>query len=294
MDPFPAVRSILFVPGSRPELFPKAAKSGADALVLDLEDAVAASAKDDARSAVTKMLAQAAERLNFVRINHPSLGALDADLAVLAAHPRQAIMAPKVAGPQDIEPILARLAERERELGLPADAISLVVVIETALGLRNLFDTLMSAPRVRGAALATAEEGDLMLDLGGQWTAEGHALAYARGKFVCDSRACGMQWLIDGAFMNLDDDVALDRECRLARSYGFTSKVAIHPRQTAGINLAFSPSETEVQRAQRLIAAFRAAEADGHGAIRFEGMMVDYANVRRAEHILALAHPPAL
>src|ERR1019366_3655575 len=113
------------------------------------------------------------------------------------------------------------------DAGLQPYAIRLMVVIETCVGLRNLFDALRSTPRACGAALASAEEGDLMVDLGGQWTPTGEALTYARGRFVCDARAAHAVWLFDGAFMNLRDELALEKESRLARVHEFSGKVAI-------------------------------------------------------------------
>lgn len=282
-------RSILFVPGTRPELFTKAKMSGADALVLDLEDSVPQAAKDKARAHVAAILAEWTDRLTFIRINHPSCSSLDADLAVLAAHPRQAIMVPKVDAPDELAELDRRLTVFERDVGLAPQSIGLFIVVESALGLRNLFDSLRVAPRVRGAGLASAEEGDLLIDLGGQWTPAGEALAYARGKFVCDARAARAIWLFDGAFMNLTDEAALEAEAKLARTLGFTGKIAIHPRQVAAINRVFMPTEQEIERARRLLEAFRRAEAEGQGAARFEGMMIDYANAKRAERILALA-----
>jgi citrate lyase subunit beta/citryl-CoA lyase len=233
-------------------------------------------------------LARSPDRLTFIRINHPSVGHLASDLAVLARHPAQAVMVPKVAGPQDLEEIDARLAAHERDCGLDAYAISVVVVIETCLGLRNLFDTIAYSPRIRGAALASAEQGDLMAELGGQWTPTGEAMAYARGKLICDARARGCGWLIDGAFMSLTDDHALETEARLARTLGFTSKIAIHPRQVVPINQVFSPTEAEVEQARGLLKAYREAEERGLGAVKHAGMMIDYANVRWAEQILAM------
>jgi citrate lyase subunit beta / citryl-CoA lyase len=289
MSSLDGLRSILFVPGIRPEFIPKAWASGADALVLDLEDAVAPAAKDKARSLVSAELHKSVERLTFIRINHPSAGWLEKDLSVLAPHSSQAIMVPKVEGPNDLTEIDRRLTDFENAAGLKRYAIALMVVIENNIGLRNLFDALGSTPRVHGAALATAEEGDLILDMGGQWTPTGEALAYARGKFVCDARSANTIWLFDGAFMNLRDEGALEKECRLARIHGFNGKVAIHPRQVPVINRSFSPTALEIDRSRKLVDAFRAAEAKGHGAVQFEGMMIDYANVKRAERILALA-----
>lgn len=287
--PLTHVRSLLFAPGNRPELFAKAAAGLADAVILDLEDAVPMAQKDVARKHVAGELAARADRLTFVRINHPDRGELAVDLSVLATHEHQAVMVPKVSEPSQLEDIDRLLAAFEAQAGLPRDALSVMPVIETAIGVRNLFDILSSSPRVRGAGLASAEQGDLMVELGGQWTPSGEAMNYARGKFICDGRAARAQWLIDGAFMNLADDMALDTESQLARVMGFTGKVAIHPRQLATINRAFLPTTVEVERAKAVIIAFRQAEAAGRGAVKVHGMMVDYANVRWAEQVLALS-----
>jgi citrate lyase subunit beta/citryl-CoA lyase len=284
-----ALRSFLFVPGTRTNLLPQAIATGADAIILDLEDSVPPAQKEEARTLVSAELANSPQRLTFLRINSPRLGILDEDLAVLAAHSAQAVMIPKVESARDIEEIDRRLAAHELEAGLEAGVISLLVVIESSMGLRNLFDTLSHTKRIRGAALATAEEGDFMCDIGGKWTATGEALTYARGKFVCDARAAKMTWLVDGAFMQLANELALECESRLARTHGFNGKVAVHPSQVRSINQIFSPTDAEVERAQKLIDAFRDAESQGRGAIRFQGMMVDRANVQWAEQILSAA-----
>jgi citrate lyase subunit beta / citryl-CoA lyase len=285
----PALRSLLFVPGNRPDFLPKAAAAGADALVLDLEDSVPLAGKVAARATVAAELVRHANRLTFMRINHPDSAMLGDDLAVLAPHVAQAVMLPKVSRAQDVEEVDARLSMFERDHELGRDSIAVVVVIETALGLHNVFDILRSRPRILGAALASAEEGDLMVDIGGRWTPEGEALAYARGKLVCDARAAGVPWVIDGAFMNLRNPQALEAESRLARNCGFSGKVAIHPRQVSLINDVFSPTAGEIDRARKLLVAFQEAQARGLGAVQVQGMMVDCANVRWAERVLDLA-----
>lgn len=292
MPTLPALRSVLFVPGSRPDLVPKALAAGADALVLDLEDSVPAQGKSLSRTHVAAVLAESAARLTFVRFNHPSRGDLEKDLAVLAPHDAQAVMLPKVETPQDLAEIDAQLWLFEKDTALAQYSISILVVIETSIGLRALYDILRSTPRVRGAGLATAEEGDFMLDIGGRWTPSGEALAYARGKFVCDARAAQAAWILDGAFMHLRDQEALAHEARIARTYGFSGKVAVHPSQVSRINETFSPSTEEVERASRLLEAYRKAVTQGHGAVEFRGMMVDQANVRWAERILQQARIP--
>jgi citrate lyase subunit beta/citryl-CoA lyase len=285
----PAPRSLLFVPGDRPERFSKAALAGADALVLDLEDSVIAAHKENARAAVAAELGRPSSQLRFVRITQAHGADLARDLAVLAPRGAQAIMVPKVESASDLEELDAKLSAFERGSGLEPDAIPVLVVIESCFGLRNLFDTLSSVSRVRGVGLASAEEGDLMLDLGGRWTPDGTALSYARGKLVCDARAAGAEWVIDGAFMNLKDEPALEAEAHLARACGFNGKVAIHPRQVAPINAAFSPTPEEIARARRIVNAYRSAEQHGSGATTADGVMVDLANMRWAERILAAA-----
>jgi citrate lyase subunit beta/citryl-CoA lyase len=289
MVSLPLLRSVLILPGSRPELLAKASVSGADALVIDLEDSVAAKGKPAARQLAADALRSRDGTLTFVRFNHPSQGMLRDDLAVLAPHPHQGVMLPKTESADEVQALDAALLDFEQANGLPPHSISALVIVESSRGLRHLFDIACASPRVRGACLASAEEGDLMHDLGGRWTPDGRALAYARGKFVCDGRAVGLRWLLDGAFMNLASPDALEAESQIARIHGFTGKTAIHPRQVDVINAVFSPSAAEVERARRLLEAFHMAEKSGVGAVRFEGMMVDAANAKMAEAIIATA-----
>lgn len=287
MKPAPILRSALFVPGSRLEVLPKADAAKPDAVILDLEDAVPLQGKATAREAVTAALRTRADRLTLVRINHPAHNMLEEDVATLAPRGSQAVILPKLESVLDVENVDRAIAAFELQNGLPDCSIGLIVVVESALGLRVLFDALGASRRIRGAALATAEEGDLLADIGGRWTPDGAALSYSRGKFVCESRAAGVSWLLDGAFMALDNDAALERETQLARTYGFTGKIAVHPKQVPTINAAFAPTSSEIARARRMLEAFRAAEARGLAAIKFEGMMVDYANAKIAERLLS-------
>lgn len=287
MTPITVLRSALFVPGTRPEFLSKAEAAKPDAVVLDLEDSVPPLAKQKARSVVATALRARPDRLTLVRINHPQAGMVEEDIAALAPYASQAIVLPKVESVEDVAVVDRAIAAFEKANSLPSHALGLILGIESPLGLRRLFDALHVTPRARGAALATAEEGDLLADLGGRWTPEGEALSYSRGKFVCDARAARIPWILDGAFMALDGDEALDRESRLARTYGFTGKIAVHPRQVSIINAAFAPTRAEIDRARRMLDAFRDAQTRGLGAIKFEGMMVDYANVRIAEQLLS-------
>jgi citrate lyase subunit beta/citryl-CoA lyase len=199
------------------------------------------------------------------------------------------IVLPKADDAEDIQAVAKALKDVEAKHSIQEGTLSILPLIETCLGLRNGFDIAKASTRVIGMALASAEQGDFMVDLGGRWTPRSLALAYPRSKLVVDARAAGVQWLVDGVFMNLKDTDMLREECLIARELGFVGKMAIHPTQVDVMHTVFSPSELEVAYARGLIAAFRDGEARGVGAVKYEGMMVDYANVRLAERTLALA-----
>ncbi len=284
-------RTLMFAPGTRPELLSKAQLGQADALIFDLEDSVPLQSKDGARANILHAFRQGLKKPVFLRINHPRAGDCQADLQVLAqALPDQlqGVILPKAESTADIEQVDQWLGALESQAGALQGRLQILPLVETCLGLRNTYDLARSSARVCGMSLASAEQGDFMVDLGGQWTPASLALAYPRGKMVVDARAAGLAWLVDGVFMNLDDVQALRTECQLAREMGFVGKMAIHPSQIDLMHEVFSPSSKEIEHAHGLLKAFREAEALGIGAVRYEGMMVDYANVRLAERTLSL------
>jgi citrate lyase subunit beta / citryl-CoA lyase len=282
-------RSLLFAPGSRPELLVKADGAGADGLLYDLEDSVPPEAKEAARRNVRQALSAAPRCPVYVRINHPDADDARRDVQSLHGSQVRGVVLPKAERVTDIERLSALLLELEQQDRRPPRALVIVLMIETCLGLRNVYELIKCDARVAGVAVASAEEGDLMRDLGGRWSAGGEALIYPRSKLVCEARAAGLEWLIDGAFMNLGDEAALRAECTMARNIGYVAKMAIHPRQLKPIHDAFTPSDTEVTYALGLIAAYQESERRGQGALRYQGMMVDIANVRRAERLLSVS-----
>jgi citrate lyase subunit beta/citryl-CoA lyase len=292
-QPIKMYRTLLFAPGSRPELLSKAQLGVADAMIFDLEDSVPLNAKDEARKNIADALAAGLKKPMFLRISNPRAGDFMADLKVLADAGSlvnvAGIVLPKADDADDIQAVAKALKDVEAKHSTKEGTLSILPLIETCLGLRNGFDIAKASPRVIGMALASAEQGDFMVDLGGRWTPRSLALAYPRSKLVVDARAAGVQWLVDGVFMNLKDTDMLREECLIARELGFVGKMAIHPTQVDVMHAVFSPSELEVAYARGLIAAFREGEARGVGAVKYEGMMVDYANVRLAERTLALA-----
>ena len=292
--PVQMFRTLLFAPGSRPELLAKAQTGNADALIFDLEDSVPANAKEQARRNVAQALAAGLRKPMYLRINNPRAGDFRSDLAVLQQAPSLAnvmgVILPKADDAQDVHAVAAVLDQIEAQRQADAGKLAIVPLIETCLGLRNTFELCRASPRVAGVALASAEEGDFMVDLGGRWTPNSAALDYPRSKMVVDARAAGIQWIVDGVFMNLKNLDALRTECLLARELGCTGKMAIHPTQVEVMHEVFSPSAEEVEYAQGLMAAFREGEARGIGAVKYRGMMVDYANVRLAERTLSLVN----
>lgn len=285
-------RTLLFAPGSRPELLTKAQLGEADAMIFDLEDSVPLNAKDEARSNISNVLAQGLKKPMFLRISNPRAGDFMADLKVLIKGSQlnvAGVVLPKADDARDVQTVAKGLSEIEAHAGFKDGSLAILPLIETCLGLRNAFEIAKASPRVCGMSLASAEQGDFMVDLGGRWTPRSLALAYPRSKLVVDTRAAGLQWLVDGVFMNLKDTEALHEECLIARELGFVGKMAIHPTQVDVMHKVFSPSAEEIEYARGLVAAFREGEARGVGAVKFQGMMVDYANVRLAERTLSLA-----
>jgi len=282
---------LLFAPGSRAELLTKAQLGAADAMIFDLEDSVPLNAKEEARKNVQQALALGLKKPMYLRISNPRAGDYLADLGVLANQSLVNVVGvalPKADDAQDIETVSKALQEIEIKAGVAVGSLSILPMIETCLGLRNSFDIAKSSKRVSGMVLASAEEGDFMVDLGGRWTPRSLALNYPRSKLVVDSRAAGLEWIVDGVFMNLKDTQMLREECLIARELGFVGKMAIHPTQVDVMHEVFSPSAEEIEYARGMIAAFREGEARGVGAVKYQGMMVDYANVRLAERTLAL------
>jgi len=248
-------------------------------------------AKDEARKNIQQVLGLGLKKPMYLRISNPRAGDYVADLGVFHNHSLfnvAGVALPKADDAHDIETVAKVLQDIEIKAGVAVGSLSILPMIETCLGLRNSFDIAKSSKRVSGMALASAEQGDFMVDLGGHWTPRSLALTYPRSKLVVDSRAAGVEWIVDGVFMNLKDTQMLREECLIARELGFVGKMAIHPTQVDVMHEVFSPSAEEIEYARGLIAAFREGEARGVGAVKYEGMMVDYANVRLAERTLAL------
>jgi citrate lyase subunit beta / citryl-CoA lyase len=260
-------RSALFVPADRPERHQKALDSGTDAVFVDLEDAVAASRKDEARQILVESLpSRTGSTSCLVRINSPLLDEGRADLAAVPRMRADGIVVPKAD---------ARSVEIAAAAGLP-----LVALIETAAGV------LDAAAIARHPAVDVLMLGpvDLNLELGVSDGPDGDPLATARGLLVLAAAAGGIDGPLDGPCVKVRDPEALAAEIARARMLGFAGKSCIHPAQVDPVNAAFAPSEEEVSWATRVSTAYEAD--DGSGVVILEGEMIDLPVVLRARRIL--------
>ena len=280
-------RSFLFTPGDSRRKIEKGAQLAVDAVILDLEDAVAPIQKAYARQTVVTSLTDVdfgrTERL--VRVNAPDTPLLAADVDAVAGTNVDGIVVSKVETAAHVQAVDERLSVAERENGRAAGSIRLFALIETALGVMNIKEIAQVTSRLEGF-LFGAE--DLAVDLGAARTPAGWEVFYARTSVITAAAAYGLA-AIDMVYVDLDDPAGLEAEAAFARQLGYTGKMAIHPRQVAVINRIFSPSAAEIGRAQRLLAAYEAHVVDGVGAFAMDGRLVDRPIVRAAERILARA-----
>jgi len=280
------LRSLLFVPGDRPERFAKAAASGADAIILDLEDSVSLANKDAARHAIADYLAGTREVITLVRVNPLDGHLTAADVAAIIAARPDAIMLPKAEGAPSIQQLDTIMrSESASDASLPA---ILPIATETPAALftlgsyREVKDRLVGLtwgaedlPAAIGAT--TSREAD------GSYTSP---YQVARAMTLFAAHAAGIA-AIDTVFPAIKDEAGLAAYAARARRDGFTGMMAIHPSQVGPINAAFTPAAEEVARAQAIVDAF-AANPDV-GVLQVDGKMVDAPHLKQARHILSLA-----
>lgn len=282
-------RALLFMPGDDRKKIEKAAATGVDSIIMDLEDGVALNNKQAARDSIHSALREVdfgrSERL--VRLNPVSLGALcrtDFE-ATIGARPDGYVL-PKVERAEDVREVDAWLTTAERANGWSLGGIGLIALVETALGVVNLREIAPSAPRLQ--ALAFGAE-DLAGDMGAIRTQEGWEGFYARSAVVTHAKAFGLQAL-DTPFIDVKaDETVLVGEAERAMQMGYTGKLCIHPRQVNAVQQVFTPTAAQIDRARRLIAEHDSHQAAGTGVFTFEGKMVDMPMVRAAQSVLERA-----
>lgn len=262
-------RSFLFVPGDRPDRFERAVASGADCVILDLEDAVLPDAKEGARKNVRTWLADGGKAA--VRINAYGTQWHDSDLELLTSPNLLAVILPK-----------ADLAACKVFVGGLPDHLPLMPLIESARGIIEAKDLAL----LDQVARLTFGSVDFMLECG--MADSEHALLTARSTLVIASAASGIPGPVDGVTMAIDDKKRLAGDIAHAREIGFTGKFCIHPAQVAPVNEGFRPSDHEIEAAKRIIDAV--SEQDAMGAIALDGHMLDRPVIERAQKTLARAN----
>jgi citrate lyase subunit beta/citryl-CoA lyase len=287
------MRSLLFVPADSPKKLDKAMTSGADALIVDLEDSVALDAKTRARESAAAFLKEAGTQGHrpylLVRVNSLQTGLTDADLdAVVAAKP-DAVMLPKAEGGGSIAHLDAKLAVREATGGLPDGAVKIVAIAtETAAALFQAGTYGGASERL--TALTWGAE-DLSADLGAEANrdaAGGYLDPYRLARALCLAGAAAAQVpAIDTVFIDFRDDAGFRRDCEEGRRDGFVGKMAIHPAQVPVINELFTPTPQTLAQAQEIVDAF--AANPGAGVVGLRGVMVDRPHLARAQRLLARA-----
>jgi citrate lyase subunit beta/citryl-CoA lyase len=279
-------RSALFLPGNNPNLLINGGSLGADAIIFDLEDAVAPEDKDAARILVQHTLST----LQFggceiiIRINALDTEYWEQDLEALVPLGPDCILPAKVSDADCILRLIAKIEAIEKKAAIDKQ-VRLIPLIESALGLENAFAIARSSPRV--AALFLGAE-DLTADLRAPRTREGNEIAYARSRIVCAARAAGVEAL-DTPYTDVNDPEGLRSDAILARSLGFSGKAVISPRHIDCVNEVFSPGPEEIAYAHRVFEAIKTAREQGKGAIALDGKMIDAPIVERARTVLAAA-----
>ena len=280
-------RTMLFVPGNNPGMLLNADIYGADALILDLEDAVAPGEKDAARILVRGALTSwdYAGCEIIIRINPLGSGyTLDDIRAVVPLKPAM-LMPTKVSDAKDIEMISSMMAEAERDHGMPEGTVGLLPLIETAVGVENAYRIAAADPRVKAIFLGAE---DLSSDLQAVRSKENIEIIYARGRMVMAARAAGVD-VYDTPFTDTNDDEGLRLDAEHARALGFTGKAVISPRHVEAVNAAFTPTEREIIYAREVLDVIEEGKRRGLGAVSLRGKMIDKPIVDRAERILAVA-----
>ncbi|WP_353189168.1 CoA ester lyase [Pandoraea pnomenusa] len=273
MQTRPVIRSWLFVPGNRPERFEKARTSGADAIILDLEDAVPLADKLSAREQVRQWVCGLDTTLAavpvYVRINAAATAWFEDDIATLAGLPGlSGLVVPKT----EDAATLARATQGA------TPTLKLVPLIETAQAFAALAE-IATAPRVERLMFGTI---DFQLDIGIE--GDGDELLYFRSQLTFASRLAGIAAPVDGVTTALDDAPLIEACARRARALGFRGKLCIHPRQVAAVHAAFAWRDDEIAWAHRVVAA---AEASGGAAVALDGKMIDAPVIAKANEILS-------
>ena len=284
------LRSFLFAPGNHERRVQKVFEVGADAVILDLEDAVAKSEKVATRKTVVAAMQRPRKCKGYIRINSIATEFCFGDLMEVVGPGVDGIILPMTETAKHVWTVDWMIGQLERERGMPVGGIDLVPIIETGAGLAAVGEIAGAGTRVRRLAFGA---GDFTLDMNLRWSRDETELYHARSSIVLASKAAGIEAPFDTVWANLRDPEGFAESARTAVRLGFQGKMCIHPDQVAVVNGAFSPSAEEIAHARKVVEAFKQAEAEGLASIQVDGQFVDYPIVYRAQRIVAVADAAA-
>lgn len=282
----PLFRSLLFAPGNHARRVEKAFTLDADAVILDLEDAVAVSEKPGTRALVVEALQKPRECLGYVRVNAIDTPFCFEDVQAVVQPGVDGIILPKVETAAQVQCIDWLMTQFERRRGLAGGNIDLLPIIETGRGVAGI-EAICAAPtRVRRLSFGA---GDYSLDMNLRWTREEREMDHARASIAVASRAAGLEPPLDTVWIHLGEIDNLRASTERARDMGYQGKFCIHPEQVGVVNGVFTPPQAEIDKAQRYVEAFEEAEKAGAASIQVDGYFIDYPIVEKARRTLAIA-----
>lgn len=286
-------RSLLFVPGHREGWAAKGAASGADALILDLEDSVPLDRKKEGREVVARSI-RGVRKANpdiglYVRVNSLDTGMAGDDIEAVAIEGCDGLVLPKTFGARDIVCFEALVDHFERRNGVRAGTLEFILSLETARAYSECEAMIVASPRCATLFAGTARDADVSRSVGFEFTAEGMETLYLRSRALLAVRAAGKDFPIVGLWQEIKDLEGCRRFAIDNRRIGFRGMVMIHPAHVPIANEVFTPSPSDVAFYRGMIEAFEAAEAAGHAATAYEGHHIDYAHVKTARQVIALA-----
>jgi citrate lyase subunit beta/citryl-CoA lyase len=279
------LRSVLFVPAHREGWAAKAVAAGADAVLLDLQDAVPDADKARAREMAAGVVATGVGRPVLARVAPVGAPGHELDLDALVRPGLAGVVVPLVTSPDDVRAVADRLSGLEEARRMTPGATVIVPLVETARAARFAFEVAAASDRVAYMGGGTAPDGDIAHDIGFQWTPAGMETLFLRSWVLLNARAAGVAHPLTGIWPVIDDLEGLRAFAAQSRGLGYTGMLVIHPSHVPVVNEVFTPTDEEVARWQGTLAAL----SGGGGAARVGGMMVDAAHARTARDALAAA-----
>jgi citrate lyase subunit beta/citryl-CoA lyase len=279
-------RTMLYIPGNNPAMLLSGGVYGADSILLDLEDAVALNQKDSARILVRNMIRDIDyyDTEVCVRVNHLDTPFGLADLEEIVPLQPDAIRYPKTETIEDLQRLISTIERIEDKHNLPHNKMTIHIMIETALGVQNVYELSKYSKRIDAVTIGGQ---DLTADMNIKSSKEGYGIDLARKMIVMAAKANRID-AIDTVFVDIDDEDGLAKETEYIRELGFSGKAVINPRQIDIVHEVYTPNDVEVRKAYKIIKAFNKNNEAGIGVFAVDGKMVDAPVVARARYVLEL------